>query len=1168
MKHDEAKRVIQESLENPYDSINFSKLIANVLTTPFKVINNTVGEAYVREAFRDSISSYTVIWTYEDPANKRIAILEVRLKNTASLQNARTMQRNFVADFLKWGNAYGRQDGALVAFVSPNPDDWRFSLVKMEYSPEIRDGKIKINEELTPAKRWSFLVWKHEKSHTAQSRFLPLVMEESHSTTLAEIENAFDVEKVTDEFFEQYKECFFRFKDEIDRIVSTDDTVRVHFESIWLDTANFAKKTLWQIAFLYFLQKKWWFGVASDNDWGKWPKDFLRKLFERKEKYGSNFFNDILEPLFYEALATDRWESAIYTRLNNTRIPFLNGGLFEPMKWYSWETTNLVINDEIFSNTHKTKNGDIGDGIFDVFDRYNFTVSEDEPLEKEVAVDPEMLGKIFENLLEVRDRKSKWAFYTPRPIVHYMCQESLIEYLACIDPFISREEIEFFIRESERTLENDRTMKRKIDEKITQWREYKWEYTYQTPESIRVQAQKLDDALANVRIADPAVWSGAFPLGMINEIVRARQILAVHTGSRLTAYDFKLHAIQESIYGVDLDPGAVEICQLRLWLSLIVDEDRPHPLPNLNYRIVQGNSLIEEYEWIKLYDTKLLSAGKWKVEQMSMDSLMASESNKLYELLQHNLKKFIETSERTKKLSLKKEIDDLKYWLIEATLREQNKEERIVEIRRLREANITPFFLWKLEFSEVFQEKWGFDIVIWNPPYVGEKGNKDIFRPIAESSLGKRFHLGKMDLFYFFFHLGLDLLKDHGVIAFITTNYYITATGAKKLRADMKERSNLLKLINFGELRIFPSALGQHNLITILAKDRNHTRQCSISVTNQNGNATTSILQSITSGWSINTMYSMQSQDDIYDGSENYIRLKHNDSSSMQIDNILDKICIGSAKLGDICYINKWFHSGCDKVTESNLKKIWVSGYEPGQGIFVISKAEFEDKKLENERLHICYKSSNIDNYYSTQLSNPTLYVIYTDKKTDIETFPKIKNHLQSFRPFLEMKREYKNGRLPWFSQHWPREEDIFTNKEKIVLPYRPKKNIFSYCDFDFYASEDVLYLRRIDPDISLKYLTWVLNSKLYYEWLFHRGKRKGDTLELYQEPLSEIPIKVDQGKKNITVEIENVVDEIILHKKDNPNSNIDNLEQKIDALVYKLFELTEEEIAIIEGGK
>lgn len=119
-----------------------------------------------------------------------------------------------------------------MAFVAPDMNDWRFSLVKMEYSPEILDGKIKINEELTPAKRWSFLVGKHEKSHTAQSRLLPLVMEESHATTFSEIENAFDVERVTDEFFEQYKECFFRFKDEIDRIISSDEIISSHFESI------------------------------------------------------------------------------------------------------------------------------------------------------------------------------------------------------------------------------------------------------------------------------------------------------------------------------------------------------------------------------------------------------------------------------------------------------------------------------------------------------------------------------------------------------------------------------------------------------------------------------------------------------------------------------------------------------------------------------------------------------------------------------------------------------------------------------------------------------------------------------------------------------------------------------------------------------------------------
>lgn len=1130
MKHDEAKRVIQESLENPYDSINFSKLIANVLTTPFKVINNTVGEAYVREAFRDSISSYTVIWTYEDPANKRIAILEVRLKNTASLQNARTMQRNFVADFLKWGNAYGRQDGALVAFVSPNPDDWRFSLVKMEYSPEIRDGKIKINEELTPAKRWSFLVWKHEKSHTAQSRFLPLVMEESHSTRLAEIENAFDVEKVTDEFFEQYKECFFRFKDEIDRIVSTDDTVRVHFESIWLDTANFAKKTLWQIAFLYFLQKKWWFGVASDNDWGKWPKDFLRKLFERKEKYGSNFFNDILEPLFYEALATDRWESAIYTRLNNTRIPFLNGGLFEPMKWYSWETTNLVINDEIFSNTHKTKNGDIGDGIFDVFDRYNFTVSEDEPLEKEVAVDPEMLGKIFENLLEVRDRKSKWAFYTPRPIVHYMCQESLIEYLASIDPFISREEIEFFIRESERTLENDRTMKRKIDEKITQWREYKWEYTYQTPESIRVQAQRLDDALAHVRIADPAVWSGAFPLGMINEIVRARQILAVHTGSRLTAYDFKLHAIQESIYGVDLDPGAVEICQLRLWLSLIVDEDRPHPLPNLNYRIVQGNSLIEEYEWIKLYDSKLLSASKWKVEQMSMDSLIASESNKLYELLQYNLKKFIETSERSKKQSLKKEIDDLKYWLIEATLREQNKEERIVEIRRLREANITPFFLWKLEFSEVFQEKWGFDIVIGNPPYVQLQkfAHTQIQKDLENANYSTFTKNG--DLYCLFYERGLEMTrKESGVLCYITSNKWMKAWYGEKLRKYFSQY-NPLKLIDLGG-NVFASATVDSNILLIM--------------NNYNLGKT----QAMTlRDHSINLAQKMKSSPhmNFWDSSSWFIWSEDEILLKKKIENTGKPLKKWNIK------IDYWIKTGLNEA-------------------FYINKHQYDLFKMKypdcDSFIKPLFRGRSISKYYTPQTYE--VYTLVINDDFNLDSYEDIKQHLLSFENLLKNRAQTRRWDHLWYSlDNCPAKSLLETfDKPKIIYPNMTSKPIFCLDETCSISNQKTFILTGKD---NIKYLCGILNSNTIYfilqkicaglwnEWL--------ELSKIFMQDLT-IP-EVTDSNKELVSQIESILDKIILLKKGNSESNIEDLESHIDKLVYRLYNLTPDEIAIIEGGK
>lgn len=1093
MKHEEAKKIIQDCLENIYDSINFDRLIANILTTPYKIINSVVWEAYVREAFRESVSSYVVRGIYEDSTGKKLAILEVRLRSDSSLQNARTMQRNFVADFLKWGNSYGRQDGALVAFVWPEGHDWRFSLVKMEYSLEVQEGKVKTYENLTPAKRWSFIVGKNERSHTAQSRFLPLVMEEKYGATFAEIENAFDVESVTDEFFEQYKECFFRFKDEIDRVVALNSDVRTHFEAIGLDTANFAKKTLGQIAFLYFLQKKGWFGVASDKKWWEWPKDFLRKLFERKEKYGKNFFNDVLEPLFYEALATDRWELAIYTRLNNTRVPFLNGGLFEPMKGYEWEKTELTINDEIFSNSHKTKNGDIWDGIFDVFDRYNFTVSEDEPLEKEVAVDPEMLGKIFENLLEIRDRKSKWAFYTPRPIVHYMCQESLIEYLSNIDISISRADIEFFIRESEVTLENDKTTKRKIEESRAKWREYKWEYEYKTPESIREKAKELDGALSDIRIADPAVGSGAFPLGMINEIVRARQILAVHTGSKTTDYQFKLHAIQENIYGVDLEPGAVEICQLRLWLSLVVDEIEPHPLPNLNYRIMQGNSLLEEYEWVKLYDPKLLSAEKpKKAEQSNIFSLEDSESNKLYTLLQVKLKRFIETSGRSEKNALKKEIDELKFWLIEATLKEQNKEEKISEIRRLREANITPFFLWKLEFSEVFQEKGGFDIVIWNPPYIdSEEMSKT--QPEIREKIATHFTFTKWnwDIYIAFFELGLSFLSSKGSLAYITPDKWLDKAFWDALRKF--KISNIHSILKAGR-DVFKTAKVD-SIVTLIWRPKS----------------------------TVDTLE--------YDGKE----------------------------------IKKVATFEKNKITEP-----YRLGYLFGKNKNITNKIDLLELKLSD--IGVCENACATSDAYKLK------EIIFSLSENDSfnETYYKIINTGTIWRykskwweqkmTYLKDKYEFPVVNKSDFETKFPNSYSEKSRKQKIIIK---GLNLLDACLdilWDTIPGKTTIIFHSESVD-RLKLALAIINSKLciFYMKSKYESASYNWWISFTKDMIGDFPVPpITPSNEAIIKEIESVIEEI-LEEKRKLTADTQELELKIDNLIYKLYDLNEDEIKIIE---
>ncbi|MHB8231547.1 MAG: Eco57I restriction-modification methylase domain-containing protein, partial [bacterium] len=288
--------------------------------------------------------------------------------------------------------------------------------------------------------------------------------------------------------------------------------------------------------FLYFLQKKGWFGVERNAGWGTGPKDFLRRLFEKQITNYDNFFNDILEPLFYEALAQPR-DYNFYSRFN-CKIPFLNGGLFDPINNYDWVHTDITLPNELFSNQIITKEGDKGAGILDIFDRYNFTVKEDEPLEKEVAVDPEMLGKVFENLLEANDRKTQGTFYTPREIVHYMCQESLVSYLtAGLEENISKNDISKFIKVGELVGEHEATV-------ISKEKETK-DYSYKLPESIRNHAKQIDEKLASVKVCDPACGSGAFLVGMMSEIVKARNVLSIFIEENdRTLYDFKRYAIE------------------------------------------------------------------------------------------------------------------------------------------------------------------------------------------------------------------------------------------------------------------------------------------------------------------------------------------------------------------------------------------------------------------------------------------------------------------------------------------------------------------------------------------------------------------------------------------------------------------------------------------------
>jgi len=1118
MDKKQAQVLIKETFESTFDKGRFVGFVKNLLNDVEEATFMYKGN-YIPDAYEQYINTLERIGKYTDGEHK-IDILIAKLKKETSIERARTMQRNFVAWYLNGSRGGELKDAALVAFVAPNEEDWRFSLVKMDYRfEEGKKGRMRVKEEFTPARRWSFLVGVNENSHTAQSQLVDLVADDERNPTFAQLEEAFNIEKVTKEFFEKYRELFLWTKETLDDFTKKDKKIREDFEVKGVNTVDFAKKLLGQIVFLYFLQKKGWFGVKRDSDWGTGPKNFLRELFEGKHGNHKNFFNDILEPLFYEALRIDRSHDDDYYSKLNCRIPFLNGGLFDPINNYDWVHTDILLPSDLFSNDYKTKEGDKGNGILDIFDRYNFTVKEDEPLEKEVAVDPEMLGKVFENLLEVKDRKSKGTYYTPREIVHYMCQQSLINYMATeSEGKVPKEDIETLIRYGEQVSENE-LMALIKEQKVNTGEQKTTTIKSMLPESIRQNADLIDKKLVNIKVCDPAIGSGAFPVGMMSEIVKTRNVLSAYIKAKdRTSYNFKRECIEKSLYGVDIDPGAVEIAKLRLWLSLVVDEEdikQIKPLPNLDYKIVCGDSLLG-------------------VEKDLFNSHLFSELERLKPLLFNEINP-------NKKQQHKKQIDEL--------------------IREITHGHKE--FDFEVYFSEIFHEKKGFDVVIANPPYVGEKGHKEIFRKVKQGLLSK-FYLGKMDYFYFFFHLSLNIAKNNSSIAFITTNYYSTAMGARKLRQDFRERAIIRNLMNFNELKIFESALGQHNMITILEKAQDENAVVKTCIPQRQGIANSEALQQILNERDTETSYYRISQKDLYDGDECYIRpMGISGVSATPIDRILDKLQKQGEILGTICNVNQGIVTGADKVSKKHIENYKIKA-RVGDGIFVLSDEEVSDLRLERKDREILkpwFKNSNVFRWFTASASTDKL--IFADKRLRNLEGNKLKEHLWKFKKILDDS----TANSPYL--HRPREIEFCS--EKIVSPQRSSRNTFGYNEIPWYASADVYFITENDKSAFLKYILSLLNSRLYYFWLYHRGKRKGEALELYQKPLSEIPIKkIPKDKQKPFTDL---VDKILSITKledyltnSSKQAKVKEYERQIDQMVYELYGLTKEEIKVVEN--
>jgi len=756
MNRSQARAFVSDTFTHGFDKASFRTFVQNLLNHFDESKAAQWNQQYVKDAFKDHVQKFERLGTYTSPNRETLDVLIVHLTTDSKLERARTSIRNFVADHLKQRD---EKDAALVAFVSPSESSWRFSYIRMEYATVQADsGKVGVEARLTPARRFSYIVGEGESCHTAQSRFLNLLGNDSTDPALAQIEEAFSVEAVTKEFFEKYAELFGDIHAALENLAAKNKAIRDEFAAKGIQTVDFAKKLMGQIVFLYFLQKKGWLGVERGKPWGTGPHDLLRKMASCAYGEYKNFFNDILEPLFYDTLASDRGHEAWCDRFK-CRIPFLNGGLFEPLGDYDWRNIDIPLPNELFTNAKHIEEGVTGSGVLDVFDRYNFTVNEAEPLEQEVAIDPEMLGKVFENLIEENRRKGLGAFYTPREIVHYMCQQSLVHYLHSslneAGAGVSREDVDTFVR---------------LGEQISHYEAVDTSYPVKMPKPIQTHARAIDEKLAAITVCDPAVGSGAFPVGMMTEIVRCRTALTPYFNdpNERNPYHFKRHAIQHCLYGVDVDAGAVEIAKLRLWLSLVVDEEESKqikPLPNLDFKIVGGNSLL---------------GFPYKSHGLS-----AVESLKL---------RFFEETDHSRKSALKREIEKTLLQCFSTSKKD---------------LGYTVNFDFRINFSEVFERQGGFDVVLANPPYglLNKRQNRhesivlpdeelQFYKTSAEYAAARG---GMINIFRLFVVKSMNILRNGGYCTEIFPLAFACDSSAASLRKELMDRHRIIGLEAFPE---------------------------------------------------------------------------------------------------------------------------------------------------------------------------------------------------------------------------------------------------------------------------------------------------------------------------------------------------------------------------------
>ena len=932
--------------------------------------------------------------------------------------------------------------------------DWRFTYCR-------KSGN---KEESTDSKRYTFLLGPGQSCRTATDNFMALY-DKRNSLEIKDIEDAFNVEALSKEFFGKYKTQYETF---VNYMVDPTNGMRQHFIDTDFDhtgmTADkirdreekpirdYVKKLLGRIVFLHFLQKKGWLGVPAGKEWGEGDRNFMLNIFKNaNENQKGNFLEEILEGLFAEALDRDRSaQDDLYDTkvegFHNCRIPYLNGGLFER---------------DILEKKSCHFPASFFDSLLTMLSQYNFTIDENDPNDAEVGVDPEMLGRIFENLLE--DNKDKGAFYTPKEIVQYMCRESLISYLQTDQREEDKECIRLFVSTHDATLLGD--LKEEIEQK-----------------------------LYNVKICDPAIGSGAFPMGLLRELFLCRS--AIEPNIMENAANIKRHIIQNNIYGVDIERGAVDIARLRFWLALIVDEKSPEALPNLDFKIMQGNSLLEQYKGV---DLSTMTEKKVGTEQYI--TIFDSMLDVYRKNLRDKLAEYYVCPNHDKKMLLRKDIADIvKQELIEQSID--------IDFEDVDLSANSQFFLWHTWFHDVFSRpsKEGFDIVIGNPPYISaptqivspelNEQRKRIVASKKYKSLNE-----KWGLYVPFMELGLQLLCPKGIFAMIVPYPLTNQKYGKKLRKMLAEEYRLLEIADLNGTKIFENAT---------------VSNCIPFIQNSQPNGELRITQ-IFEDKIIREVLS-KSPGALKQDDKNYVwNLTEEERTGNRFANM--------NVLGDFCYISKGMVVNANENTEKGAfrKEDLISDSLDA----IHCRKYIEAKDIDKYQVkRVRYLEWNTERC-PDKLSRPTFRELYDRPKL-------IMNCLGTINVTIDTEEHFLHNHSIYCAVLW---KDL-----KDVINKSISSSVKKFC------KHKRLVMESMSKEVDLYYLLGILNSSMADQLL---ADQRGGDYHIYPEHIRNLPIPVPQRETQDAI---GKIAKEILHRRET-NTDYSELEEQINRLVAVLYQ-------------